>query len=65
MTIDPTDIMDTAEVADHLGVSVSSITVALSSPETSPRVARLLPPPLRKVGRSWVWRRADIEAIEP
>ncbi len=55
-------LLDSAEVAEILGVSQSSINVAMSSPETSPKVARMLPAPIRKIGRSWVWRRSDVEA---
>lgn len=64
MTIQPSDIMDTAEVAAHFGVSMSSINVAMSKPDLNPRLARALPQPLRRVGKSWVWRRSDIEAVD-
>ena len=56
------DIMDTVEVAAAFGVAVSSVTVALSAPHRNPALARRLPAPLRKVGRSWVWRRSDVES---
>lgn len=55
-------LLDSTEVAELLEVSQKSINVAMSSPEVSPRVARILPAPLRKIGRSWVWRRSDVEA---
>lgn len=70
--IAPTDVMDSAEVAEHLGVAASSIRVALTSPERHPSLARILPAPLRYIGGSStggrrgtpIWRRADIEAID-
>jgi hypothetical protein len=60
--IEPGDLMDTAEVAAYLGVAMSSIRVALTTPRLHPNLARILPPPLRKVGGTWVWRRVDVEA---
>lgn len=60
--IEAHDLLDSSEVADLLGTSQASITVAMSNPEISPRVARILPVPLRKVGGSWVWRRSEVEA---
>lgn len=57
--IEPSDLMDTAEVAAYLGVAMSSVQVALSQPDKLPAVARRLPAPMRKIGRSWVWRRSD------
>jgi hypothetical protein len=59
--IEPGDLMDTAEVAAHLGVAMSSIRVALTKPRLHPNLAAILPPPLRKVGGTWVWRRVDVE----
>jgi hypothetical protein len=61
--IEPHDIMDTAEVAERFGVSMSSIQVALAAPHRHPTLAARLPAPFRKIGRSWVWRRVDIESI--
>jgi len=61
--IEPHDIMDTAEVAERLGVAMSSIQVALAAPHRHPSLAAMLPAPFRKVGRSWVWRRTDVEAV--
>ena len=61
--IEASDLMDTAEVAEHLGVSMSSIQVALAAPHRHPALAARLPAPFRKVGRSWVWRRTDIEKL--
>jgi predicted DNA-binding transcriptional regulator AlpA len=55
------DLMDTAEVADAFGVTTSSVGVAMSKPHVFPALANRLPPPLRKIGKSWVWVRADIE----
>jgi hypothetical protein len=55
------DLMDSAEVAEAFGVAMSSLSVAVSSPDVYPSLANRLPPPLRKVGRGWVWLRADIE----
>lgn len=60
----PTDIMDTAEVAEHLGVSMSSLRVAMTTPDKHPSLAKRLPAPLRKVGASWVWVRKDVEAVK-
>ena len=54
--------MDGTEVAEAFGVSLSSIQVALSAPTAFPSLAAKLPPPIRKIGRSWVWLRTDIEA---
>jgi hypothetical protein len=56
------DLMDVGEVALAFGVTESSVQVALSSPDTYPSLANRLPAPLRRIGRSWVWLRADIEA---
>ena len=61
MSIDARDLMDCSEVAEHLGVSMSSIQVALAAPDRFPTLAAKLPAPFRKIGRSWVWRRTDIE----
>ena len=61
MSIDAHDLMDTVEVAAAFGVTVSGVQVALSRPAVNPALARKLPPPLRKIGKSWVWTRADIE----
>jgi len=58
----PNDIMDADEVAAAFGVKASSLYVAMSNPETFPSLAARLPAPLRRVGRSWVWARADVEA---
>ena len=58
------DLMDNAEVAEYLGVKQSSVLVALSQPEVYPTLAARLPAPIRKIGKSWVWLRADIEAME-
>lgn len=62
MTIEAHDLMDTVEVAERLGVSTSSILVALAKPDVFPSLAERLPAPFRKIGRSWVWRRSDIES---
>jgi hypothetical protein len=53
--------MDTVEVAAAFGATVSGVQVALSRPNVNPALARKLPTPLRKIGKSWVWRRADVE----
>jgi hypothetical protein len=53
--------MDTSEVAAYFGVAMSSIQLALSQPDKFPSLAARLPAPMRKIGRSWVWRRVDIE----
>lgn len=55
------DLMDVDEVAAAFGVATSSLRVALSNPDTFPALASRLPPPLRRVGRSWVWERAAVE----
>lgn len=55
------DLMDTAEVAEAFGVKPSSLLVAMSQPGVFPALAGKVPEPLRKVGNSWVWLRADIE----
>jgi predicted DNA-binding transcriptional regulator AlpA len=54
--------MDSAEVAAAFGVTPSSLSVAMSNPGIYPSLANRLPDPLRRIGRAWVWRRADIEA---
>ena len=56
------DIMDVDEVAKAFGVKPSSLYVAMSNPATFPSLAARLPDPLRRVGRSWVWARTDVEA---
>lgn len=61
MSITGHDLMDSYEVAEAFGVTMSSLAVAMSSPEVYPTLAARLPAPLRKIGRSWVWLRADIE----
>jgi hypothetical protein len=61
MSFDAHDLMDTVEVAAAFGVSVSGVQVALSAPAVNPALARKLPAPLRKIGKSWVWRRTDVE----
>ena len=61
MKIQPRDLMDTAEVADAFGVAMSTINVAMNS-NGFPGLTARLPPPLRKIGRGWVWARADVEA---
>lgn len=55
------DLMDTTEVADAFGVAVSSLLVAISNPTVFPTLAARLPEPLRKIGKSWVWLRVDVE----
>jgi hypothetical protein len=55
------DLMDAAEVCEHFGCAPSSLRVAMSQPEKNPRLGRLVPKPLRKVGGQWVWRRTDVE----
>jgi len=60
----PSDLMDAAEVAEHLGVSMSSLRVAMTSPDKFPGLAKRLPPPLRQVGGRWVWARKDVEAVK-
>lgn len=59
------DLMGSTEVAAYFGVEAKSINVAMSKPEASPRIARLLPEPIGQVGRSWVWSRAAVEAVDP
>lgn len=61
-TITAHDLMDTNEVAAAFGVKPASLSVALSNPEIYESLARRLPPPLRKIGRAYVWSRADVEA---
>lgn len=61
-TITGHDLMDVDEVAKAFGVTRSSLHVALSNPEQYQSLAKRLPDPLRRVGRSWVWARVDIEA---
>lgn len=56
------DLMDSVEVAAAYNVTQSSLQVAMSAPDSYPSLANRLPAPIRKIGRSWVWRRADIEA---
>ena len=60
--IQPDDLMDAQEVADAFDVTKSSLSVAMSRPDGYPALATRLPPPLRKVGNAWVWRRTDVEA---
>lgn len=55
------DLMDGSEVADAFGVTQGSLHVALSSPSVFPALANFLPDPIRKIGRSHVWLRYDIE----
>lgn len=55
------DLMDADEVAAAFGVTESSLRVALSKPDAFPTLANRLPAPLRRIGRSWVWARADVE----
>ena len=62
MNIEAHDLMDTVEVAAAFGVSVSGVQVALSVPAVNPALARKLPAPIRKIGKSWVWARADVES---
>jgi len=62
MNVTAYDIMDTAEVAEAFGVTVSSVGVAMSFPKRYPGLAAKLPLPLRKVGSSWVWSRDAVEA---
>lgn len=62
MTITGHDLMDSTEVAAAFGVTMSSLQTAMSNPDIYPSLAARLPTPIRKIGRSWVWRRADIEA---
>lgn len=62
--IEAHDLMDAAEVCEYFGCARSSLRVAMSAPDKNPRLARLVPPPLRKVGGQWVWRRSDVEAVE-
>lgn len=61
-TITGYDLMDGTEVADAFGVTASTMRVAMYNPDTFPSLAAVLPDPLRKIGRSWVWLRADVEA---
>jgi predicted DNA-binding transcriptional regulator AlpA len=60
-TVTGHDLMDVDEVADAFGVTRSSLHVALST-DQFPSLTRRLPAPLRRIGRSWVWARADVEA---
>lgn len=55
------DLMELDEVAEAFGVASSSVRVALSQPDVFPALANRLPAPLRKVGRSFVWLRYDVE----
>lgn len=55
------DLMDADEVAEAFGVTRSSLHVALSNPDVFPALANRLPAPIRKVGRSYVWLRYDVE----
>jgi len=59
--IQPDELMDAAEVAEALGVTLSTLRVALTRPNVAPTVALRLPEPLRKIGAAWVWRRVDVE----
>lgn len=61
-TITGYDLMDSSEVAEAFGVSQSSLNVAMSKPDVFPALADRLPAPIRKIGKSWVWLRVDIEA---
>jgi hypothetical protein len=61
-TITAFDLMDTTEVAEAFGVTTSSLRVALNNPDVYPTLAERLPDPLRRVGQSWVWLRAEVEA---
>jgi len=56
------DIMDTREVAEAFGSTISSVGVAMAAPARYPSLAAKLPLPLGKVGSSWVWSRTDVEA---
>lgn len=58
--IAPDDLMDAEEVAEAFGVTRSSLSVAMSKPDTFPTLAARLPDPLRRVGNSWVWLRVDV-----
>lgn len=55
------DLMDADEVAEAFGVARSSLHVAMSNPDVYPTLAAVLPQPIRKVGRSFVWLRYDVE----
>jgi hypothetical protein len=55
------DLMDGVEVADAFGVSVNSLHVAMSRPDVYPALSGVLPAPIRKIGKSHVWLRYDIE----
>lgn len=59
-TINPDDLIDMGELADLLGVKVSTLRVMRSDPGRHRRVDGL-PDPIRLIGRSPVWTRADIE----
>jgi predicted DNA-binding transcriptional regulator AlpA len=56
------DLMDSNEVADAFRVTRSTLHVAMSRPEVLPTLTEHLPAPLRKIGSTYVWLRADVEA---
>lgn len=62
MNITAHDLMDIEEVAEAFGVKRSSLHVAMSRPDQYQSLANRLPPPLRRVGRTYIWLRSDIEA---
>lgn len=56
------DLMDSGEVCEAFGIARSTLSVAMSRPHVVPTISDILPPPLRKIGPTWVWLRTDIEA---
>lgn len=60
--MNPNDLMDVHEVAEAFGVTTSSVRVAQSQPDKYPALANRMPAPVRRIGRSYVWSRADVEA---
>lgn len=58
--IRPTDLLDQDELAALLGVASSSLRTMRAQPQRHRKIDGL-PEPLRHVGNTPVWRRADIE----
>lgn len=61
MTVDPTELLDQAELAELLGVKPSTLRVMMAQPERHRRIDGM-PAPIRRVGASPVWDREAIEA---
>jgi predicted DNA-binding transcriptional regulator AlpA len=58
--IQPTDVIDTQELAGLLGVKVASLRTMRAQPDRFPRLASL-PQPMRTINGQPIWRRSDIE----